>query len=256
MKKPLVAANWKMNKTHTEFKDFIENFKKELTVSNIFPLHTEVVLCPPFVYLNEISEKLNFEGLNFGSQNVSEFDEGAYTGEISAKMLSSINTKYCIIGHSERRKYYHETYEQLAKKINIALENKLSPIFCCGETIEQRNKNEQFAVVEEQLNASLFHLSTESIQKCVIAYEPVWAIGTGLTASTSQAQEMHAFIRDLITRKYDFKVSSKIRILYGGSCNSKNAEELFSQNDIDGGLIGGASLNVNEFLKIIIANND
>lgn len=256
MKKPLVAANWKMNKTHTEFNEFINQFNEELSKNKNYQFNTEVVICPPYLYLAEMTKMFEAKNINVGSQNISEHSEGAYTGEISASMLKSINVKYCIIGHSERRKYFNETNEQLAKKIDIALKNDLIPIFCCGETFDERQADKQFAVVDEQLKESLFHLPANMIQKCVIAYEPVWAIGTGLTASSSQAQEMHAFIRDLITNKYNFKTSSEIRILYGGSCNSKNAKELFCQNDIDGGLIGGASLKHDEFIKILLANNE
>jgi triosephosphate isomerase len=251
MKKKIVAGNWKMNKTYSEaipllyeIKDLLNKSKRNDSVLKI--------IAPPFVYVHDFYE--NTKGLrNFfvGAQNCSYEESGAYTGEVSAGMLKSVGASYIILGHSERRAYFKETHEELKKKADAVLRHNLNPIFCVGETVEQRNANEQLAVVESQLGNSLFHLSSEGFKKIVIAYEPVWAIGTGLTATTAQAQEMHHFIRTLIEKKYGKEVAADLTILYGGSCNEKNAAELFSCPDVDGGLIGGASLKAKEFIQII-----
>jgi triosephosphate isomerase len=188
--------------------------------------------------------------LYVGGQNVSDKASGAYTGEIAAAMLESLEVDYCIIGHSERRKYFNETDEVLAVKANQLLEHNIRPIYCCGELLEQRENNTHFDVVRQQLKNGLFHLEDEAFKNIVIAYEPVWAIGTGVTASPDQAQEMHAFIRNLIADEYGTAIADNTTILYGGSCNSGNAKELFANPDVDGGLIGGASLKAEEFIKI------
>jgi len=189
--------------------------------------------------------------IEYGAQNLHQNDHGAFTGEISAEMLIEAGCRYVIVGHSERRQYFHETNELLALKIRQALKYQLTPIYCIGETLDQRQQNIYFQVIEEQLNTGLFHLSENELLQCIIAYEPVWAIGTGVNATPAQAQEVHHFIRLKIAEKYNEKISQQISILYGGSIKPSNSAELFSQPDIDGGLIGGASLQVNDFFAII-----
>ena len=186
-----------------------------------------------------------------GAQNVSNFESGAYTGEVAANMLHSMGIEYCIIGHSERRKYFNETDEQLFLKAELLLKNDILPIFCCGELLPEREANKHFDVVKNQLENAVFRLEPLDFAKIIIAYEPVWAIGTGVTATSEQAQEMHAFIRSLISDKYGKEIAKNTSILYGGSCNAQNAKELFANSDVDGGLIGGASLKADDFLKII-----
>ena len=189
--------------------------------------------------------------VKIGAQNCHQNESGAFTGEISAKMVKSVGCEYVIIGHSERRQYFAETDELLAEKTRSALQNNLTPLFCIGETLEERNNETYFQVLERQLNHGIFTLSSDDFSKVVLAYEPVWAIGTGLTASPAQAQEIHAFIRTKIEDKYGINIANNTSILYGGSCNPKNAAELFAQKDIDGGLIGGASLNSRDFVTIV-----
>ena len=190
---------------------------------------------------------------NVGAQNCSAYDKGAYTGEVSAKMLKSLDVDYCIIGHSERRKYFGETNEILAEKINRVIENNMSPIYCVGEVLEERESGRHFEVVKEQLEKGLFHLDGDAIYDAIIAYEPVWAIGTGKTATPEQAQEIHAYIRGLIAEKYGKEVAENTSILYGGSCKPSNAKELFANPDVDGGLIGGASLKAEDFVNIALS---
>lgn len=251
MRKQIVAANWKMNKTFSEFKNFIDEF---LINNNLQTADkVDILICPSFIYLKEMNELFANKKVKVGAQNLAEFEEGAYTGEISASMLNSLNINYCIIGHSERRKFFNENYIQLKNKVDIAIKFNINPIFCCGEVKEERLNNEQYLIVEEQLKSSLFHLSETDILKCIIAYEPAWAIGTGLNASPEEAQDMHNFIRNLISQKYNQTIANQIRIIYGGSCNSKNAKEIFSKPDVDGGLVGGASLKVDEFVNIIMS---
>jgi triosephosphate isomerase len=197
-----------------------------------------------------VQHKQNFA---VAAQNCSNKKSGAYTGEVSAEMLKSIEVSYCLVGHSERREYFGETNQLLAEKLDICLSNAITPIFCCGEALQTRENNSQNLFVENQLRESLFHLSPEAIQKIVIAYEPIWAIGTGKTASTEQAQEMHAFIRTVLKNQYGESVASGVSILYGGSVKANNAKELFASKDVDGGLVGGASLNATEFVEIIKA---
>ena len=182
---------------------------------------------------------------------MSDQEAGAFTGEISGAMLASMEVEYCIIGHSERRKYHHETHEMLARKIDLALTHSIRPIFCCGEILAEREAGMHMEIVKKQLEESLFHLNETELSSVVIAYEPVWAIGTGVNATAAQAQEMHAYIRDLVKTRYSQQIAFETSILYGGSCNSKNAKELFAQQDVDGGLIGGASLDASEFIRII-----
>jgi triosephosphate isomerase len=190
-------------------------------------------------------------GFMIGAQNLSQWESGAYTGEISASMLHSMGISHCILGHSERRTYFGETDKVIATKIDLALKYGITPIYCCGEVLAERQAEKHFEVVKTQVSEALFHLGKEAVKEVVIAYEPVWAIGTGVTASSDQAQEMHGFIRSLLTEKYGSEVSDEISILYGGSCNAKNAVELFANPDVDGGLIGGASLKAADFVTIV-----
>ena len=248
MRKQIVAGNWKMNKTFSEAETLITEIADAL--DDVDLKDAEVILCPPAIYL-EMATDVAFES-NFkvGAQNIYPEDSGAFTGEISPLMLKELNVTYCIIGHSERRKYFHETNEFLQRKVDALLKHHIRPIFCCGEVLPEREANQHFEVVKKQVQESLFHLSMESFLDVVIAYEPVWAIGTGVTATKEQAQEMHAYIRGLIAEKYDGSTAVETTILYGGSCNGKNARELFAQPDVDGGLIGGASLKPDEFHQI------
>ena len=249
MRQKIVAGNWKMNKTFEEADALLFDIAKRL--ENL-PTDVQLIVCPPSLYLElatDIVEEDEIE-LKIGAQNVSQFDAGAYTGEISAPMLSSMNMDYCIIGHSERRKYFAESHEMLAQKVDRLLEYGIEPIFCCGEVLEEREANKHFDVVKAQIADSLFHLNDQEMTNVVIAYEPVWAIGNGKTASAEQAQEMHAFIRSIIKEKYGEELANEMSILYGGSCNPANAVELFANPDVDGGLIGGAALKADDFIKI------
>jgi len=248
MRKKIVAGNWKMNKSFQDAEDLVSTIADELDGVDTA---CEVVLCPPFPYLEMASDYADESGLQIAAQNVSEFENGAYTGEVSASMLASIEIGYCIVGHSERRKYFGETNAQLAVKVEKLLDHAIRPIFCIGELLEERNANNHFEVVKRQLEEGLFNLNKDEFSVVVIAYEPVWAIGTGVTATSAQAQEMHAFIRQQITEKYGQSVADQTTILYGGSCNAKNAAELFANPDVDGGLIGGASLVAEDFIKIV-----
>jgi triosephosphate isomerase len=250
MKNKIVAGNWKMNTTFPQAEELLVAIAEGLDGVS---LETDVILCPPFLYLEmaaDVSEESNFV---VGAQNVSYAENGAYTGEVSAAMLKSAGADFCIVGHSERRMYFKETDEELRKKVDLLLKNEILPIFCIGEQLAEREANEHFQIVESQLKNALFHLDIEQFEQVIIAYEPVWAIGTGLTATPAQAQEMHAFIRKMIEEKYGTQQAYNTYILYGGSCNAANALELFSCNDVDGGLIGGASLKCGEFLEIINA---
>jgi len=251
MRKKIVAGNWKMNMDLSEGVALATAINKEYKAT---PLEgKEVIVCPPFIHLAMVSCLVNAPGLSAGAQNCNDHKSGAYTGEISAGMIKSTGASYVIIGHSERRTYYGEDDALLAAKTAEALKNNLMVIFCCGEVLAEREKNNHFAVVQRQLEDGLFILPEEEFRKCVIAYEPVWAIGTGVTASPDQAQEMHHFIRDLVRRKYGNVVAEDTTILYGGSCKASNAAELFSKPDVDGGLIGGASLVKEEFCSIVSA---
>jgi triosephosphate isomerase len=249
MRKRIVAGNWKMNKTFEEADDLL--FDLAESFQGLELENEEVIICPPAVYL-EMSTDVGLENnFSVGAQNCSNHESGAYTGEISAAMLKSLEVQYCIVGHSERRKYFNETHQELAEKVNLLLDNEISPIFCCGEVLEEREAGKYFDVVKAQVADSLFHLNEDELRNVVIAYEPVWAIGTGKTASSDQAQEIHAFIRGLLTEKYNAELAEDITILYGGSCNPKNAKDLFAQKDVDGGLIGGAALKADDFLAIV-----
>ena len=252
MRKHIVAGNWKMNKTFNEADDLVNELMEKLESTELDP-NTLVIVCPPFPYLEMTSDYSDDSYFMVGAQNVSDQESGAYTGEVSAAMLESMEIDYCIVGHSERRAYYGETDEIVARKVDQLLKHNLRPIVCCGEVLEEREGNRQFDVVKKQITDGLFHLSADEFSNVVIAYEPVWAIGTGKTATPDQAQEMHAFIRNLIAEKYGDEVAENTSILYGGSCKPSNAKELFANKDVDGGLIGGASLKADDFLAIATA---
>ncbi|MGF1923687.1 MAG: triose-phosphate isomerase [Bacteroidia bacterium] len=252
MRKKIVAGNWKMNMDYSEgisiFSEIVNMVRDEKKGGQI------AVICAPYIHLNSLAQ-LSAGVVKIGAQNCHQNESGAFTGEISAKMIKSTGCEYVIIGHSERRQYFAETDELLAEKTNIALKNNLTPIFCIGETLDERNNGSYYQVLKSQLENGIFTLSAEDFAKVVLAYEPVWAIGTGLTASPEQAQDIHAFIRAEIEAKYGWTLADDTTILYGGSCNAKNAPELFAQHDIDGGLIGGASLKSRDFTDIIKALN-
>ena len=252
MRKNIVAGNWKMNKTLQEGLDFSNELKELLKDKT---LKCEVVIGTPYIHLSEVAKTVEGSKINVAAQNCANKESGAYTGEISASMIASTGANHVILGHSERRAYYNETAALLKEKVALALANDLTPIFCIGEVLEERESGKHFEVVATQLKESLFDLSKEDFSKIVVAYEPVWAIGTGKTASPEQAQEIHAFIRETIAEKYGKEVAGNTSILYGGSCNAGNAKELFSNPDVDGGLIGGASLEPDKFLPIIEAFN-
>jgi triosephosphate isomerase len=249
MRKKIVAGNWKMNKTFEEAGTLVSELMAMVT--DEVKGNVRVVTCVPFPYLVPLKNQLGKTSrIEMGAQNCSEHEAGAYTGEVSAPMLRSIGIPYVILGHSERRQYFGENGKLLAKKVDMALKYGLTPIFCCGEPLQVREKNEHEKLVKQQVEEALFHLEATSIEKIVIAYEPVWAIGTGKTATAQQAQDMHAVIRRHIASKYDQSVADGISILYGGSVNAGNAKELFSCADVDGGLVGGASLKSREFTEI------
>ncbi|MBC6697159.1 triose-phosphate isomerase [Hymenobacter sp. BT190] len=251
MRKNLVAGNWKMNMTLQDglalVSEITNMVQDEVTGSAV-----EVVICPPFPFLSAIGKQLPEGGrFHLGAQNCHQKESGAFTGEVSAKMLQSVGAEYVILGHSERRQYFREDDQLLSEKLKAALTAGLKPIFCVGETLETREADETFKYLEKQLKDGLLHLSNEEFEQVVIAYEPIWAIGTGKTATSAQAQEVHAFIREQIARAYDAEAALNTTILYGGSANAQNARELFSQPDVDGGLIGGAALKSRDFTEII-----
>lgn len=252
MRKKIVAGNWKMNLDYANgislFSEIVNMVRDEKKGDQI------AIICAPYIHLNSLA-KLGGDVVKIGAQNCHQNDSGAFTGEISAAMVKSVGCEYVIIGHSERRQYFAESNELLAAKTVKALESGLAPIFCIGETLEERNNGTYFDVLKTQLEQGVFGLSADDFAKVVIAYEPVWAIGTGLTASSEQAQEVHAYIRKEIAVKYNNEIAENTTILYGGSCNPKNAAELFAQADIDGGLIGGASLKSRDFVDIVKAFN-
>ena len=247
-RKKIVAGNWKMNKSIAEAQDLAEGIKRELAESR----DVDVVLCPPFIALKVVSEAIDNTSIKLGAQNMHWEGNGAYTGEISAAMLRDIYCHYVILGHSERRAYFRETDIVVNKKVKAAIEAHLNPIVCVGETLEQRDAGEARNVVARQIEGSLDGLG-DDLKKVIVAYEPVWAIGTGRTATPEQAQEMHAHIRQVIGNVADSETAESLRIQYGGSVKPANAEELFSQADIDGGLIGGASLDARSFVQIVMA---
>jgi len=250
MRKNIVAGNWKMNKTLQEGLALATELNAALADVK---LNCDVVIGTPFIHLASVASAIDTTKIGVAAQNCADKESGAYTGEISASMVKSTGANYVILGHSERRAYYGETAATLKIKTQLALANGLTPIFCIGEVLEERESGVFFDVVKSQIVDSLFELSTEDFSKLVLAYEPVWAIGTGKTASAAQAQEIHAFIRETLAAKYGQEVANNTSILYGGSCNAANAKELFSNPDVDGGLIGGASLKVADFKAIIDA---
>jgi triosephosphate isomerase len=250
MRKKIVAGNWKMNMDYNEgmalFSEIANMVKDEITGQQ------QAVICSPFIHLSSLVQLAKgYDKVAVGAQNAHQNESGAYTGEISAKMIKSTGAAYVILGHSERRQYIGEDNKLLAQKTDTVLKNDLKPIFCIGETLDEREAEQYFDVIKTQLQEGIFHLSTEEFGRLVLAYEPVWAIGTGKTASAEQAQEIHAFIREQVANNYNQEVADNTTILYGGSCNPKNAPELFAQPDIDGGLIGGASLKSRDFLDIV-----
>ena len=245
-RKKIVAGNWKMNNGLQETEILINELIAETNHSGC-----EVMVAPSFVILKTAIDSLNDNDIEVVSQNVHQSNDGAYTGEVSAKMLSSIGIKTTIIGHSERREYFTETHEILKNKVDISLQNSIKIIFCFGEELKDRKTNNHFNIISNQISESLFHLSPSDWNNIILAYEPIWAIGTGETASSDQVQEMHSFIRNFIAQKYSNELAQKISILYGGSVKPSNAKEIFSMKDVDGGLIGGASLNSKDFFSIV-----
>jgi len=249
MRTQIAAANWKMNLTFQQGEKLLDEIlAAEIKLKD----HQKAIFAVPFPYLtmarSEVSEEKNYYA---AAQNCYHKKSGAFTGEISVEMLHSLNINYCVIGHSERREYFSETNAVLAEKINLCLESFITPIFCCGEALAIRETGTQNEFVAQQLSESLFHLSAEQMKKIVIAYEPIWAIGTGKTATTDQAQEMHAYLRSIIAGHYGDNIANEVPILYGGSVKANNAKELFSCPDVDGGLVGGASLVAKDFIEII-----
>jgi len=246
MRKKIVAGNWKMNKT---LKEGMELASAVEQLASQQPSDVEVIIAPPFIHLSDISKLIS--GVKLSAQNCSSEAHGAYTGEIAADMIKSTGASHVIIGHSERRTYFKEDNEVLFKKVTLALENSLIPIFCCGEVLAEREANDHFNVVKNQLAETIFKLDENDFSKLIIAYEPVWAIGTGVVATPAQAQEMHAYIRKLIAERYGEEIADNTTIQYGGSCKPDNASELFTNPDVDGGLIGGASLKADDFIAIV-----
>jgi triosephosphate isomerase len=250
MRDQIIAGNWKMNKDWDQGVSLVAEIQKMMLEESSD--ETKVVVASPYIHLARISEMVTqSDGLYLAAQNCHHESAGAYTGEISASMLRSIGVEYVIIGHSERREYFKESHELLASKVKAVLDHDLIPIFCCGEPLSIRESNQQGSFVNQQLSDSLFQLTPESIRRMVIAYEPIWAIGTGRTASAAQAQEMHHSIRQHLAGQYGKEISDEVPILYGGSCKPANAEEIFAGPDVDGGLIGGASLNASDFMAIV-----
>jgi triosephosphate isomerase len=250
MRKKIVAGNWKMNKNLQEG----VALAKELTETVKNP-NCEVIICTPFIHLATVAEILKGSPIKLGAENCADKASGAYTGEVSAEMVKSTGAQYVILGHSERRQYYAENCEILKEKVQLALANGLKVLYCIGESLEEREANKQNAVVKKELEESVFNLDAEQFKNIVIAYEPIWAIGTGKTATAEQAEEIHAYIRSCVAERYGNAVADDTTILYGGSCKASNAPELFGKPDIDGGLIGGASLKAADFNGIIDAWN-
>lgn len=249
MRRKVIAGNWKMNKTTVDAIELANGLKRELYKVN----DVEIVICPPFTALEEISEVVYESNIKLGAQNMHWEDSGAFTGEVSGPMIKDLNCRFVILGHSERRQYFHESNETVNKKVISALKVDLTPIVCVGETLEEREKGKTFAVLTDQITNSLKNLSADEIKKVIIAYEPVWAIGTGKTATPQQAQEAHQFIRGLIKKNHSSEIADEIIILYGGSVKPDNTKELLGQNDIDGALVGGASLEIKSFSEIVNA---
>ncbi len=247
MRKPCMVANWKMHKTVKESVDFACQLRNKISE----PADIDIVIAPPFTSLYPVAEVLRESAIHLSAQNLHWDEKGAYTGEVSAGMLVDVGCRYVIIGHSERRTLFNENDEDINRKIKIALKFNLRPIFCIGETLDERESRKTFAVIQKQLKEGLIDIPTNDIRHIIFAYEPVWAIGTGKTASPSQAVEVHSFIRNMITEIHGTDVSGGTVILYGGSVNPDNIADLMSQPDIDGALVGGASLDVGKFIKVI-----
>ncbi len=245
MRKNIVAGNWKMNTLPSEGVRLAQEIVKNFNDDSV-----ELIIAPPFTHLSEVSKVVSESNVKLSSQNLAKELKGAYTGEVSGEMLKDISVTHSIIGHSERRTYYGETDEIIAEKIQTALELDLTAILCVGENLEERQAEQHFEVVKKQLKIALEKVNAEALDAVIVAYEPVWAIGTGLTATPEQAQEIHAYIRAFLTEKYGEEKAQSVSILYGGSCKPDNAKMLFAQPDIDGGLIGGAALKADDFLKI------
>ncbi len=250
MRKKIVAGNWKMNETLQEGVALAKEINDVLVADKP---NCDVVICTPFIHLAKVADVLDENVVALGAENCADKEKGAFTGEVSAAMVKSTGAQYVILGHSERRQYYGETAAILKEKVQLALANGLKVIFCCGETLEERDADKQNEVVKAELEGSVFHLSAEEWKNIVLAYEPIWAIGTGRTATSDQAEEMLAYIRSIVAEKYGQEVADDTSILYGGSCNAGNAPELFAKPNIDGGLIGCASLKVADFKGIIDA---
>lgn len=235
---------------NTTFPEGINLVKDVISKSAEAPQDVELIVCPPFTHLTECAKAIKGTRIHIGAQNCAMWEKGAYTGEVSVDMLKSAGIEYVIIGHSERREYFGENSEILLKKLQLAIEKGLTPIFCCGEKLDERESNNHFNVVKTQIEETLCMLSSQQMEGVIIAYEPVWAIGTGKTATADQAQEMHAHIRETIAKKFGHNLANCTSILYGGSCKPANAAEIFSKADVDGGLIGGASLKATDFIDI------
>ena len=250
MRKKIVAGNWKMNTNLQEGVALAEKVNEAL--KGVTP-NCDVVIAVPFTHLASVNAVIDSAKLGLGAENCADKKSGAYTGEVSASMVASTGATYVILGHSERRQYYGETSAILKEKVGLALENNLTPIFCIGEVLEERENGTYFDVVKAQIEEALFELSAEDFGKIILAYEPVWAIGTGKTATDDQAEEMHAFIREVLAAKYGEAVAEETSILYGGSCKPSNAAQLFAKPNVDGGLIGGASLEAESFMGIVTA---
>ena len=246
MRIPIIAGNWKMNKTINEGVEFVKSIKDITNQTDV-----EVVICAPYTLLNDLAKEVEESELKIGAQNMHFEESGAYTGEISPLMLSEIGVDYVIIGHSERRQYFNETDETVNKKIKTSLEYYINPIVCLGETLEERESGSEKEIVKNQFLKAFADIEKENMLKCVIAYEPIWAIGTGKTASSEDANEMISYIRSLIKEKYGEEVSEEIRIQYGGSVKPDNVSEIMNQPDIDGALVGGASLSVDSFMELV-----
>lgn len=250
MRKNIVAGNWKMNTTLAEGVGLAKDVNEAL---KNFKANCDVIIAVPFTHLASVNAVIDNNKLGLGAENCADHKSGAYTGEVSAAMVASTGATYVILGHSERRQYYGETSEILKEKVALALDNKLTPIFCIGEVLAERENGTYLEVVKKQIEDALFNLSAEDFSKLILAYEPVWAIGTGKTATDDQAEEMHAFIRSVIAKKYGDEVAENTSILYGGSCKPTNAPQLFAKPNVDGGLIGGASLDAESFMGIVKA---
>ena len=248
MRRPLVAGNWKLNGSRESIQSLVKGIVDGMSQVN----DAEVLVCPSFVYISDVANQLSSTAINYGGQDVAKEEVGAYTGEVSVSMLKDIGCNYVIVGHSERRALFGDTDKVVAEKFAAAQKGGVTPVLCVGELLEEREAGQTEAVVERQMQAIIDLVGVGALENSVIAYEPVWAIGTGKTASPAQAQEVHAFIREWV-RKEDAAIADKVRILYGGSVKAANAKELFSQTDIDGGLIGGASLAADEFISICSA---